>query len=92
MPGIDHSPATPVDAIAKGSVGVALRTTMRRGHQGRTDGNQQAVIDALRDEGASVQSLASVGDGCPDLVVGARGVTYLAEVKDGEKQPSASAC
>ena len=61
---------------------------MRRGHQGRTDGNQQAIIDALRAEGASVQSLASVGAGVPDLLVGAKGRTYLVEVKDGEKCPS----
>ena len=62
---------------------------MRRGHQGRTDGNQQAIIDALRAEGASVQSLASVGTGCPDLAVGLAGLTFLVEVKNGEKSPSA---
>ena len=62
---------------------------MRRGHQGRTDGNQQDIIDALRDEGASVQSLASVGAGCPDLAVGLAGQSFLVEVKNGAKSPSA---
>ena len=61
---------------------------MRRGHQGRVDGNQKSIVGALRDEGASVQSLASVGDGCPDLVVGLAGKTFLIEIKNGEKSPS----
>ena len=30
-----------------------------------------------------------VGRGCPDLLVGYRGVNYLLEVKDGEKPKSA---
>ena len=61
---------------------------MRRGHQGRTDENQTAIIDALRDEGASVQSLAACGAGCPDLVVGLAGQSFLVEVKNGLKVPS----
>ena len=48
----------------------------------RTDGNQAEVVAALQAYGASVQSLAGVGKGCPDLLVGFRGVTYLLEVKD----------
>jgi hypothetical protein len=43
----------------------------------------------LRKIGASVQSLAAVGQGCPDLVVGLRGSNWLIEVKDGSKVPSA---
>jgi hypothetical protein len=39
--------------------------------------------------GASVQSLASVGRGCPDLLVGFKGRNLLLEVKDGRKPPSA---
>lgn len=55
----------------------------------RVDANQQAVVEALRAVGASVQHLHKVGQGCPDLAVGYRGATYLIEVKDGRKPPSA---
>lgn len=54
----------------------------------RTDANQDQVVSALRAAGASVQSLAAVGGGVPDLLVGFRGETYLLEVKDGEQPPS----
>lgn len=54
----------------------------------RIDANQKAVVAALRKLGCSVQSLASVGNGCPDLLVGWRGRNFLLEVKDGEKVES----
>lgn len=54
----------------------------------RVDANQRAVMDALQAVGASVQSLAAVGDGVPDLLVGYRKQTFLLEVKDGDKPPS----
>tara|TARA_R110000824_G_scaffold188467_1_gene369789 strand:- start:1031 stop:1318 length:288 start_codon:yes stop_codon:yes gene_type:complete len=55
----------------------------------RVDHNQAEVVFALRTAGAFVQSLATVGDGCPDLLVGFQGETYLMEIKDGRKPPSA---
>jgi hypothetical protein len=55
---------------------------------GRVDANQKAIILALRMVGCSVCSLADLGDGVPDLLIGLRGQTYLAEVKDGAKRPS----
>lgn len=55
----------------------------------RTDSNQAAVVSALRQIGASVQSLHRVGYGVPDLLVGYRGLTMLLEVKDGDRSPSA---
>jgi len=55
---------------------------------GRVDGNQGEIVDALREVGATVQPIHTVGRGCPDLLVGFRGVNYLAEVKDGSKPPS----
>jgi hypothetical protein len=55
----------------------------------KTDANQIAIVNALRKAGASVQSLAPVGKGCPDLLVGYLGINYLMEVKDGNKVPSA---
>lgn len=55
--------------------------------RGRVDANHVAVVNALRMAGASVQSLADIGKGCPDLLVAFRGVIYLMEVKDGSKPP-----
>lgn len=55
----------------------------------KTDANQTVIVNALRKAGASVQSLAAVGKGCPDLLVGYGGINYLMEVKDGNKVPSA---
>lgn len=54
-----------------------------------TDDNQAIVVRALREVGASVTLLHRVGLGCPDLLVGFRRQTFLIEVKDGDKPPSA---
>lgn len=55
----------------------------------KIDANHHEIVDALRAVGASVQSLAAVGCGVPDLLVGYQGQTRLMEVKDGSKPPSA---
>jgi hypothetical protein len=60
----------------------------------RTDANHSAIVQAFRDLGCSVLSLAAVGKGCPDLLI-ARPTKFsssamaLIEVKDGSKKPSA---
>lgn len=54
----------------------------------KVDDNHGKVVEALRAQGATVQSLAAVGAGVPDLLVGYRGRTLLLEVKDGAKVPS----
>tara|TARA_R100001082_G_C4333760_1_gene146890 strand:- start:233 stop:529 length:297 start_codon:yes stop_codon:yes gene_type:complete len=54
----------------------------------RIDGNQNEIVAALRAAGATVQSLAAVGHGCPDLLVGINGASLLMEVKDGSLTPS----
>jgi hypothetical protein len=54
----------------------------------RVDKNHFEVVEALRAAGATVQSLAGVGKGVPDLLVGYRQTTLLMEVKDGHKSPS----
>lgn len=54
----------------------------------RVDANQPAIVQALREVGASVQHLHAVGRGCPDILIGFRGVSYVAEIKDGSKPPS----
>lgn len=59
----------------------------RRPH--KTDANQADLVFALRQiPGVSVFVASHVSQGFPDLVIGFRGVTYLAEVKDPAKPPS----
>lgn len=55
----------------------------------KVDANQEQIVQALRAAGATVQSLAGVGKGVPDLLVGYQGKTLLMEVKDGRLAPSA---
>ena len=43
----------------------------------KIDANHEAVVLALRSAGATVQSLAGVGKGVPDLLVGYQGQTLL---------------
>ena len=54
----------------------------------KVDQNHAEIVHALRSAGASVQTLASVGNGVPDLLVGFRGMNLLMECKDGTKPPS----
>ena len=55
--------------------------------QKRVDLNQSLIVQALRQAGATVQHLHTIGRGCPDLLVGIHGVNLLVEVKshDGAK-------
>lgn len=55
----------------------------------RVDDNQAEIVAALRRSGATVQSLATIGQGCPDLLVAYRQQTMVIEVKDGRKPKSA---
>ena len=48
----------------------------------RIDANQPEIVRVLREAGATVQPLHTVGKGCPDLVVGYNGQNYLLEIKD----------
>lgn len=52
----------------------------------RVDAAQPAIVDALRAAGATVTSLAPIGKGCPDLVVGYLGTTSLLEVKTARRR------
>ncbi len=56
----------------------------------KTDANHTEIVTALRQAGAKVQSLAGVGDGCPDLLIAFHG-WHVLEVKDGSKPPSKQA-
>jgi hypothetical protein len=48
----------------------------------RVDQNHAEIVRALRQvPGVTVHSLHEMGNGCPDLLVGYRGLTVLVEVK-----------
>ncbi len=49
----------------------------------KVDGNHNEIVDGLRAYGLSVQSLASIGSGCPDIMVGGCRRTILMEIKVG---------
>lgn len=55
----------------------------------RVDNNQKKIVEHLRRLGISVQHLHTIGQGCPDLLLGFRNQNYLIELKDGKKKPSA---
>lgn len=61
---------------------------MRR-RAAKVDANQAEVVAKLRALGVSVQSIAPLGKGVPDLLLGFRGRNYLIELKDGSLCPSA---
>lgn len=53
----------------------------------KVDENQAEIVRCLRKLGASVEpALARCGSGCPDILVGYQGRTYVLEVK----QPGAA--
>lgn len=51
----------------------------------KTDDNQKRIVAALRRSGATVLHLHTIGQGCPDLLIGWQGKNILAELKDGDK-------
>ena len=53
------------------------------------DGNHREIVRALEAVGATVEPLVADQPGVPDLLVGWRKQTFLLEVKDGSKKPSA---
>lgn len=53
---------------------------------GRTDTNQQRIIDALRRAGCTVRDTSSIGRGFPDICVGWRNRNTLLEIKRGPNE------
>ena len=47
----------------------------------KVDKNHADIVKCLRECGASVQSLASIGKGCPDLIAAKAGEVWVIEVK-----------
>jgi hypothetical protein len=54
----------------------------------RLDRNHREIVKALIKMGAEVLSLAPMGGGVFDLLVGYRGRLHLIEIKDGSRPPS----
>jgi hypothetical protein len=47
----------------------------------KIDANQPEIVEALRAVGISVQSLAEVGSGVPDLLCAVNSINFIIEVK-----------
>ena len=54
----------------------------------RVDNNHAEIVKGLRQIGATVQSLAALGKGVPDILVGHRGRNYIFEIKNHLQPPS----
>lgn len=64
----------------------------------RLDANHAEIVQAFKEAGCGVLSLAGLGNGVPDLLVvgpdsmrGGDLALFLVEIKDGSKSPSAQA-
>lgn len=51
----------------------------------RTDRNQSEIVESLRQCGASVADLHTLGHGCPDILIGWHGRNLLAEIKSSDR-------
>ncbi len=47
----------------------------------KVDSNQGEIVEALRAAGVSVQSLATIGNGCPDILASREPDMWLIEIK-----------
>jgi hypothetical protein len=54
----------------------------------RIDQNHRAIVDGLRAVGATVQSLAPLGKGAPDIACGWRSQNYFFEIKNPNQPKS----
>ena len=48
----------------------------------RVDSNQRQIVEGLRKYGASVVCIHTIGNGCPDLIVGHKSRNFLFELKN----------
>jgi len=65
-------------------MGLNTRRVPRR----RLDDNHAAIVEGLRANGCSVQSLASIGKGCPDVLWAKDGKAGVIEIKNPAQPPS----
>lgn len=54
----------------------------------RVDLTQRAIVAALREVGASVLHLHSIGRNAPDILCGYKSENYLMELKTGKAKPT----
>lgn len=54
----------------------------------RIDQNHRSIVEGLRAAGATVLSLAPLGNGAPDLLCGFRNLNFAFEVKNPNMPPS----
>jgi len=54
----------------------------------RIDQNHKSIVKGLRAVGATVQSLAALGKGVPDIACGFRSLNYFFEIKNPAMPPS----
>ena len=54
----------------------------------RLDANHNEIVAGLERLGVSVCSLAQLGGGVPDLLIGVRGQLFLLEIKNPKQKPS----
>jgi len=47
----------------------------------KVDNNQLEIVKVFKSLGATVLNLSGVGKGCPDLLIGYKGISVLVEVK-----------
>ena len=62
---------------------------MTRHRTHRPDGNQDEIVDALRQTGHQVVVLSQVGGSVPDLLVGRAGIWWFCEIKADKGKLSA---
>lgn len=47
----------------------------------KVDNNQLEIVKVFKSLGATVLNLSGVGKGCPDLLIGYKGISVLVEIK-----------
>lgn len=56
--------------------------------RGRTDSNQNTIVQELRKLGMTVMVISAIGNGIPDLAVGYAGQNYFFQIKRPDGPPS----
>lgn len=87
LPTLDRS-AYIGQGVSLAGAGLQIRGCGQMKRAAHCDANHAEIVAHLKAIGCSVLSLAAVGKGCPDLLVGRRAVNVLIEVKNPLQKPS----